>query len=477
MKFSILQYTGLAFTLLLTGCTKDFLDVKQLKNLQVPNTIADYQAIIDNDFYGGSTAHTLGINGDDEYIITEARWKQLLTETNAYLRDVYVWSKNINMQQYEQNLDWSSAYLHIFYANEALDGLNAIKPTESEQAAWNNVKGSAHFFRALHYYNLAHEFAFPYVKNEDSPNGLPLRLEADVTLNVQRSTVHATYNQILNDALQSAEYLPAETKRENYVRPGKVAAYALIAKIYLHMEEYEKAAEYADKCLAMRGGLIDFNTLDANNPAKLYSYAFTADYGVSNPEVIYYTKGDNGYSTALYSIFKDRAEFSPELLALYQPGDIRYKVYFRPYVDFDNYRFLVFKGSYGTYANFSGLATDEIYLLRAECYARLNKIDNALADLNLLLKNRIETSSFVPVTETDPEKLLKIIFLERRKEMVFRGTRWEDLRRLNKESKFAHTLTREIGGQKYELLPNDAAYTWPIPQTEIDAGGVKQNPR
>ncbi len=390
----------------------------------------------------------------------EPRWNQLATESNSYLRDIYTWSKNINMLQYEQNQDWNRAYVYIFYANHALAGIGAITPAAGEQAAWNNVKGSAHFFRAFHYYALAQQYAYPYAQT-DHPNGLPLRLDADATLKVQRSSVHETYRQMLDDALKSAELLPAETKRANYIRPGKVAAYALAAKIYLAMEDYEKAAQYAGLCLGLRGDLVDFNTLGADAPAKLYDYAFEADFGVSNPEVLYYAVSDNGYAMALNNIFKDRAEFHPDLLALYEPGDIRPKVYFRPYVDFEGYRFPVFKGSYATYGNFSGLAVDEIYLLRAECFARLNQPDKALADLNKLLQNRIEPAYFTPVTEQDTELLLKRIFLERRKEMVFRGTRWEDLRRLNKELRFAQTLVREIGGNRYELPPNDPRYTGP----------------
>lgn len=477
MKRTIQYIAGLAFFLVSGGCSSDFLEIKQLKSLQVPHTIADFQAILDYNFMPGNSCHTLGNNGNDEFVITESRWNELATETNAYLRDVYAWSKQINMLQYEQSRDWSSAYVYVFYANHALAGIDAITPAAGEQAAWNRVKGSAHFFRAYHYYQLAQQFAYPYTAGKDHPNGLPLRLETDVTVKVMRASVHETYQQILDDAMKSAELLPADNNRTNYLRPGKVAAYALLAKTYLLMGEYEKAAGYASLCLALRGQLVDFNTLGADDPAEAYEYVFEADYGVSNPEMIYYATADNAFATALNVISKNRSELNPAMLALYEPGDLRRKIYFKPYFDMDDYRFLVFKGSYAAYGYFSGLAADEIYLLRAECYARTGKTDKALEDLNHLLKNRIDAAHFEPVTETDPEKLLAKILLERRKELVFRGTRWEDLRRLNQDPRFAQTLVREIGGQRYELPPNDPRYTWPLPQSEIDAGGVTQNAR
>jgi hypothetical protein len=478
MKYRIINMF-IPLVVLLGGCSKDFLDVKQLKSLQVPHTIADFQAIVDYDFnfQGGYSAHTLGANGADEFIITNAMWNELATGTSVYLRDIYTWSKNINMLQYENNTDWGRSYMLIFYANQALSGIASITPAAHEQEAWNNVKGTALFMRAFRYYHLAQQFAFPYNKSEDTPYGLPLRLEPDVTLKVNRSTVHATYKQMLEDALMSAELLPSNSKKSNYIRPGRVAAYALIAKIYLQMEEYEKAADYAGRCLDIQGALIDFNTLDAYNPATAYDYMFVSDYGATNPEMIYFTESDTRYGNSLNSIFLNRAEFDPALLALYGHGDIRYQAYFRPYTDFDNYRFPVFKGSYSTYGYFSGMATDEIYLLRAECNARLNKMDDALEDLNFLLKHRFLPADYSPVTERDQSALLRIIFNERRKELVFRGVRWEDLRRMNKDPLLAQTLVREIGGQRYELPPGDNRYTWPIPMSEIDAAGLIQNPR
>ncbi|MCD0488621.1 RagB/SusD family nutrient uptake outer membrane protein [Pedobacter sp. MC2016-14] len=477
MKCLLFQYVFLFLVISLTSCSKDFLEVKELKSLQVPSTIADFQAIVDYDFgFTGYSAHTLGTNGADEYIITDRKWNSLASDNNLYLRDVYGWSKRIDMIQYEKSPDWKRSYFYIFYANNAISGIQSITPAASEQAAWNNVKGTALFFRAFRYYHLAQQYAFPYKKAEDSPNGLPLRLEPDVTMTVKRSSVHATYKQILSDALESTELLPVLTKRTNYIRPGKAAAYALVAKIYLMMEEYENAAHYADLCLALRGGLIDFNAIGIDD-LPIDDFPFSLDYGVSNPEVIYYITSDQSYTNALYTISENMATMEPSQMALYEPGDLRGDVYFRPFRDMDGYRHRIYKGSYGVYDMFSGLATDEIYLIRAECNARINRIDKALQDLNLLLKNRIRTSFFTNITETDPEKLLQMIIKERRKELLFRGTRWEDLRRLNKEARFAKTLVREVAGQRFELPPNDPRYTWPIPQSEVDASGIFQNPR
>ncbi len=70
------------------------------------------------------------------------------------------------------------------------------------------------------------------------------------------------------------------------------------------------------------------------------------------------------------------------------------------------------------------------------------------------------------------------ILEERRKELPFTGQlRWEDLRRLNKDQRFAKILVRTIAGNEYQLLPNSKRYVFPIPDIEIELSGIPQNER
>ena len=143
------------------------------------------------------------------------------------------------------------------------------------------------------------------------------------------------------------------------------------------------------------------------------------------------------------------ARVDSNLYLAYKNHDYRRTIFFQPNAnDVDNYGF---KGSYDNSdaQPFVGLTTSEVYLIRAESAVRTGKVNQALSDINMLLKNRIDADYFSPIAETDPDKLLRIVLEERRKELIFRGQRWSDLKRLNQDERFKKTLVRVIDGKEY----------------------------
>jgi hypothetical protein len=164
------------------------------------------------------------------------------------------------------------------------------------------------------------------------------------------------------------------------------------------------------------------------------------------------------------------------LLKLYVNGDLRFKAYYLLSASTGRYSF---KGSYkGNTTYFAGLATDEVYLNRAECLARLNQPAAALDDLNKLRKSRFTPAAYVALQSTDAQQVLDWVIAERRIELIMRGTRWPDLRRLNKEARYATTLTHVLDGVSFQLKPDNInKWTWPLPVEAISNGGLVQNPR
>jgi len=124
-----------------------------------------------------------------------------------------------------------------------------------------------------------------------------------------------------------------------------------------------------------------------------------------------------------------------------------------------------------------GLGIAEVYLIRAECNARLDKKDLALQDLNKLLVNRYVTGTFTSINVSSSSEALDIVLQERKKEMVNRGMRWADLKRLNIDGARSINLKRVLNGTEYILPPNDPRYALLIPLEVVRFSDVHQNSR
>lgn len=442
--------TGMLIT---SGCKKDWLDAKPNKNLVVPTSLSDMQGMLDNTtfvFNNGQPA--LGEIGCDDYYVLYNDWQGLYTNTE---RNAYIWAKEI--YNGESVTDWMLPYQRIFYENYILENIDNVPVDSTNKSEWNNVKGSALFCRSFDFYSLADIFAKPYDAATAAQDlGIPLRLHSDINEPSVRSTIAQTFQQIIADIKASADLLPVTPLFKT--RPSKAAAYSILARTYLCMNNYDSALYYANASLKLDNTLMDYNSLDATA-----SFPFS----IFNDEVIYHTVFNYPEIISNYISIVDST-----LYLSYADNDLRRYLFFDTTDGYPR-----FKGGYDGYTVFAGLATDEMYLTRAECYARTGNTAAAMNDLNKLLQTRFRTGTFIPLTVSNVHDALKIVLAERRKELLYRGLRWTDLRRLNKESDFAITLTRDLNGQQYTLPANDERYVYPIPEQEINISGIQQNPR
>jgi len=73
--------------------------------------------------------------------------------------------------------------------------------------------------------------------------------------------------------------------------------------------------------------------------------------------------------------------------------------------------------------------------------------------------------------------VLDLVLKERRKELVFRGLRWTDIRRLNQATP-SIILKRRVNGKEDSLMPGDKRFVLPIPPDVIAFNSdMPQNPR
>lgn len=444
-------------TISILGCKKqnDFLNAKTNQALAIPSTLYDLNALLNKEEIFNYDEPILGtVTADDDYYITSAVWNQdlnFVTERNAY-----IWANDIYESELTDVGSWNSEYEKVYVANTVLDGLNKVK--NSSQILYNEVKGTALFYRSLAFYNLVQTYSLPY--DEVTANvdlGIPLRLNSDLNITSIRATVKETYNQIFGDLAISLDLLPETSANIN--RPSRIAVQALLARINLAIRNYEKAFYYSNECLKKNILLTDYNSLTPGS-SNISSTVLKEDI----------------FHTSLFpSIIANRRYtiINPNLYNEYADNDLR-KSYFFTLIGGE----VRFKGTYDfTNYKYSGLAYDEILLIRAECYARNGNSEMAMNDLNNLLDKRYKKNSFIPISILDPHEALLKILLERRKELIFRGLRWTDIKRFNKEKGFEITLKRTINGIEHILLPNDIRYALPIPKAEIELSGIQQNLR
>ncbi|WP_129717240.1 RagB/SusD family nutrient uptake outer membrane protein [Pedobacter sp. SYP-B3415] len=453
-KYIFKAFALMSVLCLSTACDKGFLDAKPKQEHLVPRTIADFQRIMDNFriFVLNSASGLMQISTDDFVISDEG-----LLELQAEEIDAYRWERDMS----SINWDWSRSYGLIFHCNIVLEGLEAMPDEDKQKPEYRALRGSALFVRSNAFFDLSHSYSKPFDQTTAQTDpGIPLKVSADISERKGRGSVQECYARIISDLKEAFELLPVTTAYKT--RPTKAAAQALLARVYLSMADFPNALQAAHAALQDRNELLDYKSI-ADNSVR----SFPVPLPNNNPEILFYSEMPN-----YWFFLSGLTGVNPDLYALYGPSDRRKKVFFT-----NQGGILNFKGSYsGAPQLFAGLATDELYLTRAECLARAGRTIEALADLNTLLRKRHD-AGFIDLKITDPAELLRTILLERRKELVGRGVRWFDLRRLNKEPALAQTLKRTVNGVERNLTPNDGRYVFLIPPIEISLNPMPQNER
>jgi tetratricopeptide (TPR) repeat protein len=456
MKLSYKISTILA-VLFLAGCEANWLEEKSDRSLVVPQTIDDFQALLDNSDVMNITP-ALGELSCDDYYFEDKTWETLNYPSE---KNFYIWKKD-DLYGGENNSEWIAQYKSILYANVVLEGLNTIDK-EKESERWKNTKGAALFFRAIGHYNLCETYSKPFdAATADNDLSIPLKVSTDVSQQSTRQTVREVYAQIVADLTEALPLLPEKATIQT--KPSKAAVFALLSRISMNMNDFESGLEYARKCLDIDKTLIDYKTLNlaSANPFPRF-----------NTEVIFDSFLLN------YAVFILKFNFADTLLVKsYEQGDLRKDAFFSKNVNNSH----SFKGSYGgpprvSYTLWGGIGKNEIYLNKAECLIRTGKIKEGLDVLYQLLESRYEKDKPIREEFSETNDALRYLFQHRRKELPFRGLRFNDLRRFNQDPNFAMVIKRNISGQQYLLPPNDARYVFPIPDNVIALTGIPQNPR
>ena len=322
------------------------------------------------------------------------------------------------------------------------------------------IKAECIFTRAYAHFEIARLYCKPYSSTD--PLGIPYKYDAAVS-KPARLPQGEVYSNILKDIDECLNGL--EEERDSYYWLSKSTAYALKARVALHMGDWDMAINAVEKVI------IDGNYRIANS--EEFASIWTDQIvwhddatGVKN-EVIFAIKeaGPGGYynRTTNEDVF-----FHPsyDLMNQYEMGDIRSTVYF----DKDKYgKDIVNKHIIGATGerNVTDLKlfrVSELFLIKAEAYAQQSMLTETAIQLNRLRANRVATSDTLAF-DTMEEAMLAVQ-LERRRELAYEGHRFYDLKRWN----LGIERIDEDSELSSKVLPaGDYRFVYPIPQEEIFA--------
>lgn len=405
-----------------------------------------------------------------------------ITLVNMQLAGFYNWqaAPRITTEGGTQNTDenFADSYKRIARINTILHNSGLLKDKGQPLAELTRINGEAHFLRAFYYFRLVNTFGKPYKAATAAVDfGVPLKTDPAIKDQfASRSTVQQVYDQILADLLDAEKELEGANASSN-IRANQAAVQCLLSRVYLFMENYEKAIEYANKVISRD----NYQLSDMNN------YTVGTDFITrKSTEVIFTMKESQMYNLmATYSdnVASEYYIVSGDLVGAYENTDLRKKAFFKQ--NGKGQTKLAKKNgfAYSTddVSDVFLLRLSEMYLTKAEAQAALDHFDDARTTVQELRKKRFRPADLTPVT-ADGAALVNFIRDERRRELCFETHRWFDLRRYGVNSKYAFgksirhrnyifTGTTYTENGYYELNPYDqdkAAYIVPIANDEIE---------
>ncbi len=403
---------------------------------------------------------------------------------------------------------YSGLYEIIARCNFFFDHAEAVRATlttEADKAAMNKYEADASFMRALAYSDLIRTFC-PAYEPETAENelGVPLYLHYregnGSTVKKARASLKASYEQVLGDLEHAAKLSTRQGSDAMYVTQGAIAA--LQARVYLYMQNWEKAEEYATKVIdAENNSSHVYSLADVNRSVQAPDGQMTNEYAAmwkydTSDEIIWkisFSSTDMGGSLGTLFMGITGGRYNPNylpaqwLINSYSTADQRYQAFFTKVTTMRGVNWEVttkfpgnpiIDGSAGPYyVNMPKvLRLSETYLIRAEARAMQQNTTGANKDLTTLRRARIVNYGAASYSQ---DKLMEAIQEERAKELYLEGFRLADLKRWKKGFE-RRPQTGTLTGEQYSSLTvsgTSKKFTWLIPQHEITAskGLVIQN--
>lgn len=339
---------------------------------------------------------------------------------------------------------WSSAYNIIYMSNAILEGLTpseGITDTMKKQ-----LEGEAKFIRAFTYFYLVNLYG-----------EVPLITTTSYKANAlaARDSKNSVYTQIIQDLEEAVELLTTDYRTSMRTSPNTYAAMALLARVYLYLEEWAKAESYATKVIqetATYQLLEDLNSVYMADSREAIWQISPVVRGHTNEATTFILEGHPTFCS-----------LTQNMVNAFESGDARFTHWIGSISEgtetfYYPYKYKV-KDATGDPTEYSiVLRYAEQYLIRAEAQVQQNKLSGAITDLDVI-RSRAGLPLISEVNPSiDQKTLLNATLQERRMEFFTEwGHRWLDLKRTGK-------VSEELSSLKPLWQTTDVIY--PIPEQE-----------
>lgn len=336
---------------------------------------------------------------------------------------------------------WTYGYSIIYEANAIIEGLNAS--TTLTATVKSQLMGEAKFFRAFVYFNLVNFYG-----------DVPLVTSTSLTTNISlpRAPKADVYQLIIADLLDAQNLLTTTYPSPMETRANKYVATALLSRVYLYQKDWANAETQASQVITSGAFRLEpvLNNVFINTskeviwqvPTRFGYNWFGGSFVPSSTTPVY----------VLYNATANAFEAGDQRKTNWT-GEMAYsgQTYYYPY------KYKLRTATAGNeYVVMQRLA--EQYLVRAEARARLDKLPDAIADLDSI---RLRAGLRVLSTGLTQADILLAVEQERKVELFSEmAHRWMDLKRTNRS-------TAVLGSIKSTWVATDTLF--PVPQAQRQA--------
>lgn len=374
-------------------------------------------------------------------------------QTTALVQKLNEFSENEISINNSYNLElWASAYNIIYMCNAVLEGLSVSDGVSMQMKG--KLMAETQFVRAFVYFYLVNLYGdVPIVKSTDyRKNALAVR-----------SDLNEIYNLIIDDLNKAVEVLGGTYENEERLRPNRFTALALLARVYLYREDWERAEKCSSQVIASTENFMLLNNLDevflSNSREAIWQISPAGNGALSfitNEARIFILTSPPPNS-------QQPVALSSEFIESFYDDDLRKDIWIGQYHTENGVYHYPSKYKNNIQEEITEynmvLRVSEQYLIRAEAYAQQGKIQEAVADLNNIRRraNLELISSNLP--SIGQKALIDSIRVEKNKELFSEwGHRWLDLKRARKASNILSNI--KSSWQETDLL-------YPIPEEEM----------